>query len=246
VSSDDLLAFYADAYTSDPARGELGGRWRALGAVGKADHVLTLLRRARLRPQSVLDIGCGDGALLSELQRRGLAGRLEGVEIVEAAAQLARSRPGIDAVRTFDGAQLPYEDGTFALGVLSHVLEHVHEPAVLLAEAARACHAVIVEVPLEANISARRGSKRAGAAEVGHLQRFSRADVRALLPAAGLQRAAELDDPLPLAVHRFDAHAGPARVRATGKWALRAGLHTLAPGLARSLFTVHYACLGVR
>jgi hypothetical protein len=34
-------------------------------------------------------------------------------------------------------------------------------------------------------------------------------------------------------------------VAATVKWALRVGLHRLAPSSARRLFTVHYACLCV-
>jgi hypothetical protein len=55
--------------------------------------------------------------------------------------------------------------------------------------------------------------------------------------------AGELEDPLPLAVHTFFATTPLARARATVKWALRASLHRLAPGLARRLFTVHYACL---
>jgi len=34
-----------------------------------------------------------------------------------------------------------------------------------------------------------------------------------------------------------------SRAAATAKWGLRAGLHRLAPSVARRLFTVHYACL---
>ncbi len=48
-------------------------------------------------------------------------------------------------------------------------------PPALLSEVARACRAVVVEVPLEANWSARRAGKREHAAEVGHLQRLDRA-----------------------------------------------------------------------
>lgn len=49
--------------------------------------------------------------------------------------------------------------------------------------------------------------------------------------------------PLPRSVQMFFATTPLARARAGAKWALRAGLHRLAPGLARRLFTVHYACL---
>jgi len=191
----------------------------------------------------VLEVGCGDGALLSELGRRGFARSLSGVEIAEPAVALARARPGIDSVALYDGRRLPLGEGAFELGILSHVLEHVPDPASLLMEVARVCRSVIVEVPLEANWSARRKGKRAIAAEVGHLQRLGREDVRRIVARAGLSTAAELEDPLPLRAHAFFAETPRARARAGARWALRRTVHGLAPGLARRVFTVHYACL---
>jgi SAM-dependent methyltransferase len=239
----ELVRFYDDAYTQNPAEAHLYTRWRALGAVGKADHVLGLCVRSGIQPGSTLEVGCGDGALLCELNRRGFGGRLDGVEITKAAVEIGRQRSQIDSVELYDGLHLPVPDGAYDLGILSHVLEHVPDPAALLAEVARACTAVLVEVPLETNLSARRPSKRKQASKVGHLQRLDRARARAIVARAGLRIACELEDPLPLAVHLFFATAPHARARATAKWALRAGLHYLAPGLARRLFTVHYACL---
>lgn len=218
-------------------------RWRALGAVGKADHVIALCRRAGVRPASTLEVGCGDGALLCELHRRGFGGRLTGIEITTAAVAIARERPQIDAVELFDGARVPAPDGTYDLGILSHVLEHVPDPAALLADVGRTCGAVLIEVPLEANLSARRARKREHAAEVGHLQRLDRPSARQIVDRAGLSVACELEDALPLEVHRFFATTRPARLAATAKWAARAGLHRCSPGLARRLFTLHYACL---
>ncbi len=239
-----LVRFYDSAYAQqDPADATRYARWRALGALGKADHVLALCAGVALRPAHTLEIGCGDGALLCELRARAFGGRLEGVEITRAAVEIARERAEIDAVACYDGAHLPAEDREYELGIVSHVLEHVPDPPALLAEAARACGAVVMEVPLEANLSARRAVKREHASEVGHLQRLDRADARAIVARAGLRVVAELEDPLPLSVHVFFATTPLARVRGTAKWALRAGLHSLAPGLARRLFTVHYACL---
>ncbi len=277
VQAGELAEFYERGYGADP-NAERNSRWRALGAVGKADHVIALCARGGLRPARVLDVGCGDGALLCELRGRGFGGRLVGLEIAQAAVVRARARTQIDAVELYDGAHLPAGTGEYELGILSHVLEHVPDPPALLAEVARVCGAVVVEVPLEANLSARRGGKREHAAEVGHLQRLSRTATRQIVAAAGLRVASELEDPLPLAVHRFLAGPEPcgsedsgvavagvavaghrrgaahrrgtanaatasAQARASAKWALRAGLHRLAPAAARRLFTVHYACL---
>jgi SAM-dependent methyltransferase len=253
--SASLVRFYDEAYSQEPADAAVYARWRALGAVGKAEHVIALYDRARGQegwpadgrtgghPASTLEVGCGDGALLCELRRRGFGGALSGVEITEAAVAIARQREQIDTVELYDGLHLPAGDGAYDLGIVSHVLEHVPDPEALLRELARACRAVVVEVPLEANWSARRAVKREHAAEVGHLQRLDRAAVRAIVARAGLTVAAELEDPLPLAVHRFFATGAHAQAGATAKWALRASLHRLAPGLARRAFTVHYACL---
>jgi SAM-dependent methyltransferase len=238
-----LVRFYEEAYTQTPADAALYTRWRALGAIGKADHVVSLCARAGIRPANTLEVGCGDGALLCELHGRGFGGRLSGVEISEAAVSIARDRPQLDAVVRYDGHELPFGDGAYDLGILSHVLEHVPDPAALLAEVARVCRAVIVEVPLEANLSAKRGRKRAHAMEVGHLHRMDRKGAREIVGRAGLLIACELDDPLPLAVHRFFAATRLTRARATAKWAVRVTLDRLARPLARRLFTVHYACL---
>jgi SAM-dependent methyltransferase len=238
-----LVRFYEEAYSQDPARSAVYARWRALGAVGKADHVIALCERAGVRPASTLEVGCGDGALLCELHRRDFGGRLWGVEITEAAVAIARQRSEIDAVELYDGLHLRVPDRAFDLGILSHVLEHVADPAALLAEVGRACRAVLVEVPLESNLSARRTGKREHAAEVGHLRRLDRSSVREIVASAGQAIAAELDDPLPLSVHRFFATGPAAHLAGTAKWGLRRSVHRLAPPLARRLFTVHYACL---
>lgn len=239
----ELVRFYDEAYAQDAAGAERGARWRALGARGKADHAMALCARAGIAPASTLEVGCGDGAVLSELHARGFGGRLEGVEIADAAVGIASQRTEIERVQRYDGRNLPFEDGAFELGIVSHVLEHVPDPPALLAETARVCAAVVVEVPLEANVSARRASKREHAEEVGHLQRLDRAAARAIVARAGLRLVAELEDPLPLEVHRFFAASPATRAAGTAKWAIRSALHGAAPGLARRLFTVHWACL---
>ncbi|HEY2217016.1 MAG TPA: class I SAM-dependent methyltransferase [Solirubrobacteraceae bacterium] len=237
----DLIRFYDEAYSQDPAQALEYARWRALGAHGKADHIVALCSKAELQPQSTLEVGCGDGAVLCELHARGFGGDLAGVEITQAAVQIAAQRSAIGKVTLYDGSHLDEPDGAYDLGILSHVLEHVPDPPALLAEVARVCGAVVVEVPLEANLSARRAGKREHAEEVGHLQRLDRAAARKIATSAGLTVVAELEDPLPLAVHRFFARSARSRLLGALKWALRSSLHRVAPQLARRLFTVHYA-----
>ncbi|MEA2438227.1 MAG: hypothetical protein QOF65_2783, partial [Thermoleophilaceae bacterium] len=148
----DLSGFYDSAYARG---GERHAAWRELGAKGKADHVASLCASAGLGSGTVLEIGCGDGSLLAELSSRGFGGSLSGFDISPAAVELAEGRgvPRVASLAVFDGKSLPVADRSFDLGVLSHVLEHVPEPLPLLREAARACRALIVEVPLERNAS---------------------------------------------------------------------------------------------
>ncbi|MEA2444468.1 MAG: hypothetical protein QOJ12_1760 [Thermoleophilales bacterium] len=248
MARDDLARFYDESYRRASAAGDRHALWRQLSARGKADHAIQLCERAGLRPGRIAEIGCGDGALLAELGARGLAGELHGFEVSEEAARIARGRgtPGLAGVTVYDGTRLPVDDDSFDVAILSHVLEHVPEPSVVLREAARVARAVVVEVPLEANLSASRSAKREGAAEIGHLQALDRDAVRALVAAAGLTVRAELLDPLPLEVHTFFAPVGAARARATAKAAVRRGLFALSPRLAERAFTLHYACLAVR
>jgi SAM-dependent methyltransferase len=235
MSETDLAGFYDEAYSHTGAEAERWARWRTLSARGKADHVVALHPAS---PEVVCEIGCGDGALLAELAGRGYGAEHVGYEVSPEAARIAAARPEL-RVAAFDGEHIPEADGAFELGVLSHVLEHVPDPAALLRETARVCQAVVVEVPLEDNLSARRPAKAAEARRIGHLQRFSRADVHRLAGAAGLRVERELSDALPLEVHRF--HGG-----GRAKWAVRAGALRIAPPLARRLFTVHHAALLVR
>ncbi|MGA9859648.1 MAG: class I SAM-dependent methyltransferase [Solirubrobacteraceae bacterium] len=234
----DYDAYYRDQPGVD---GERSSRWRELSAIGKADHVTQLLARAgRRAPGAVLEVGCGDGAVLAELGRRGLGPDLVGVEVSSSAAELAASRPEIDRVQTFDGVRLPFADASFELVLATHVLEHVEDPLGLLREMRRVASALVfVEVPLETNLAAQRPAAIARSVAAGHVQRFRRADVRQLLTQSGLTLAGEISDPLPRAVRTFT----DGEVRGTLKWAVRS-LLALSPAVGERLMTVHYAALG--
>jgi SAM-dependent methyltransferase len=239
VAGVDYEAYYRAKPGVD---GQRSARWRELSAVIKADHVATLLRRAgHGPPATILEVGCGDGAVLTALHR-GLApqAHLVGAEISHSAAELARGRAEVAEVITFNpGDRLPLHDGAFALVLATHVLEHVDDPPGLLRELARVSAGLVcVEVPLEANVAAKRGQAMARSVAAGHVQRFSRADMRALIAEVGLTRLADLVDPLPRSVRVFQD--GPAL--GTAKWAVRA-LLALPPGLGERLMTVHYAAL---
>jgi SAM-dependent methyltransferase len=240
---DQIQDFYERCYSSS-SDGEKWARWRALGAVTKADHVVSLLERAAISGvETVGEIGCGDGSVLDELGRRGIGVSRIGMDISSSAVAIASGRPGISAVHQFDGVHIPAGDRAYDLVLATHVLEHVPTPEPLVDELLRVSRrALMIEVPLEQNLSARRPAARAASEAAGHLHRFDRARVRRMIDRSGWRIRAELLDPLPVAVHAFGADTWAARGRAGLKWAIRSGL-TLWPPLGERLITLHYAVL---
>ena len=224
--------FYEAGYAvGDPRM----GHWRAIGARSKAAHVETLAKRAGLTPRTVVEIGCGDGAVLAEMAARGWV--VDGFELAENAARRAKERGVARRVESFDGEHVPAEPDAYDLAVLSHVLEHVPDPLPLLKEAARVAPNVLVEVPLEDNRSAKRPAKRTLSEGAGHLHAFNRADVLRLVNEAGLEPRGEMTDPLPYEHHAFFSGAAKGAV----KWAARQAMHKA--GVAERLVTLHYAVL---
>ena len=81
----------------------------------------------------LLEIGCGNGR---QLERFGLAGwHTTGIDFDATAVQTARAL-GLD-VRLGDLAAQQFDDASFDAIVMSHVIEHVPQPASLLAECCR-------------------------------------------------------------------------------------------------------------
>jgi SAM-dependent methyltransferase len=231
-----------DAYYAPRPGGERWQGWRALGAHGKADHVLALLGAVGAHPEAVLEVGCGDGAVLSQLARRRHWERTTGVDVAQAAVEMAQAQPGVTEAVRIDGGSLPFADGAFPLVLASHVLEHLEVPGALLTEMVRvSARFVMVEVPLERNLAATRPAARARSRAAGHVQRFNRRDIRRLMLDSGLMPLADLIDRLPRAVRVFQD--GP--LVGTVKWAAR-GVLAAPPGLAERVMTVHYAVLGTK
>jgi methionine biosynthesis protein MetW len=94
----------------------------------------------------VLDLGCGDGALLEELiRRRGCSG--QGVELSPEAFHACVSR-GIPVVAADIDRGLPdFSDASFDVVVLSQTLQTVHRPALVLREMMRVAGVGIVSIP---------------------------------------------------------------------------------------------------
>lgn len=98
------------------------------------------------RGARVLDLGCGDGALLEELiRRRDCSG--QGVELSPEAFHACVAR-GIPVVAADIDRGLPdFSDGSFDVVVLSQTLQTTHRPALVLREMMRVAEVGIVSFP---------------------------------------------------------------------------------------------------
>ena len=98
------------------------------------DHVAFITKAAGNRSVDVLDVGCGSGTLLGLLKHRGF--RVTGLDFSAEAAAIAKAENGVDvAVGSLEEAHFPAE--SFDVVTLFHVMEHVTNPRLVLAQVSR-------------------------------------------------------------------------------------------------------------
>ncbi|WP_287985346.1 methionine biosynthesis protein MetW, partial [Diaphorobacter sp.] len=112
-----------------------------------SDHA-TMQAIARLVPEGarVLDLGCGDGAMLDYLQReRGCSGY--GIEIADANV-LACVRRGVNVIQlNLDEGLAMFGDNSFDVVLQIDTLQHLRNAEVMLRESARVGKSGIVAFP---------------------------------------------------------------------------------------------------
>jgi ubiquinone/menaquinone biosynthesis C-methylase UbiE len=89
------------------------------------------------RHASLLDIGCGDGAIAGLLAAQRADISIQGVEIAP--------RPTCRIpCRAFDGEHLPFPDGSFDVCLFVDVLHHTSDVTQLLCEATRVSRSIVL------------------------------------------------------------------------------------------------------
>ena len=186
-----------DKYAApNPAARMLVRRWRAA--------LRDLLAEAA--PDSVLDVGCGEGDLTAEW-----AAQLPGTEVLGVdVADVTRVPPGPNlAFRVIAPAPpLPCGDRAFDLVAAVESLEHMEDPEGALAEMARCARRhLLVSAPREPlwralNLARGAHVRRLGDTP-GHLRHFSAGALRALLRRHGAVVAERLPVPWTVALVRL-------------------------------------------
>jgi 2-polyprenyl-3-methyl-5-hydroxy-6-metoxy-1,4-benzoquinol methylase len=157
---------------------------------------------ARAAPESVLDVGCGEGVLTERWASDLGSGRVVGVDLEDpklAAEWAARARDNL-CFRAVAPGDLPFAEDEFDLAAAIEVLEHVPDPRRALSEIARVARRhLLVSVPREPLWRALNMARGAYLRELGntpgHLNHWSRRGFVRLLAPYG--EVVEVRSPLP-------------------------------------------------
>lgn len=171
-----------------------------------------LLRRFAPPQGSLLDLGCGTGALLTELSS---SHPTVGIDFSTDALVFCTER-GLRQVLLGDAQAMPFVGGTFDAVVSLDTLEHVPDDAAAIREVARVLKpggVVVINVP------AFRFLWGPHDLALMHYRRYTKAELRAVLEASGL-KVAKLSYsvfflfPLVVMIRLLERRrAGPAQVR---------------------------------
>lgn len=129
-----ISAYYPSGYYGNPEE-------RRFPAIVEALQNLMYARRVHLvesvwggKKGRVLDVGCGRGLLLQAFRRSGWD--VQGTELSDQAARYARQVANVP-VEIGRVEEIGFPEHSFDAVTLWHVLEHIHDPRVVLAEANR-------------------------------------------------------------------------------------------------------------
>ena len=103
-------------------------------------------------PQSILDVGCGEGVLTEQWADKLGTGRIVGIDLDDPKLRAEwekRQRANLE-YRVEDATNLSFGDGEFDMATAIEVLEHVPDPERTVSEMARVAKRwVLVSVPRE-------------------------------------------------------------------------------------------------
>ena len=165
------------------------------GFTAELDELLALAA-----PQSVLDVGCGEGVLTGQWAER--FGRVVGVDLEHPTLrrEWERHRRSNLEFQAADAASLPFADNEFDLVCGVEMLEHLPDPATALAEMARVARRWLLvstpQEPLWRILNVLRGAHWSSLGNTpGHLNHWSRRGLRTFVAKHG--RIATTRSPIP-------------------------------------------------
>ena len=206
--------------------------WRMLSAKYKAQHIIDVCKGHSFA--KVLEVGAGDGSILKLLADQNFAPEYDAVEISESGVEhiKARNITNLKSVQLFDGYKLPFEDNSFDLIILSHVLEHVEHERLLLRELKRVARYCVIEVPRDYRAGVDNRIKHFLA--YGHINVYTPTSLRYLLRTEGFEVEADLTSMIEPEVTKFNTYVNQKKpksvvtdLRISTEYAVKNGLVNL-------------------
>lgn len=103
-----------------------------------------------LKPESILDAGCGEGFTLARLKKARIGKKHEGIEYLDDAIQLGKKLHPEITIKKATIYKLPYKANSFDVVLCTEVLEHLEKPEQALLELKRVTKKYLVlSVPNE-------------------------------------------------------------------------------------------------
>ena len=159
--------------------------WHTEDSAWKAGHILRLMRRNNLLPNTIVDVGCGAGQILKELAKDAPTGQsFYGFDISPQAIALATkaSQPRIQ----FECADVLAGDTTYDLLLAIDVAEHVPDYLTFLRACKGKARVKIYHIPLELSVSALlRNTVGSARYSLGHIHYFNAEIILAALRDTG-------------------------------------------------------------
>lgn len=222
--------------------------WRMLGAKFKVQHIIDVCKGYTFN--TVLEVGAGDGSILKLLADENFAPGYDAVEISESGVAHIKTRDikNLQSVQLFDGYHLPFDDDSFDLIVLSHVLEHVEHERLLLREIKRVASHVVIEVPLDYKAGVDKRIKHFLA--YGHINMYTPTSLRYLLQTEGYVIEKDLTSMIEPEVTRFNTYVNQKKsksfikdIKIAAEYALKSSLAKLGGTKLNERFANAYTVL---
>ena len=111
---------------------------------------LLLTKVKQLKPESILDVGAGEGFTLEMFRKNNIGKKLEGIEYMDEAIEFGKKLHPQVKIKKGDIYNLPYKDNSFDVIICTEVMEHIEDPAKALEELKRVTkYYIILSVPNE-------------------------------------------------------------------------------------------------
>ena len=198
VPADPLQAFYENA---DVPRNSVPDRAR------RQARMLAEVLRRQAGSAVIIDVGCGDGAVLAVAARHNPDHRFTGLDWSAAAVQRARGLGLTVLVAGVDRPGLPIADGAADVLIMSELIEHLVDPDWAVGEVRRVLRpggSLLLSTPnlaawynrgllafgfqpVFSEVSLRGVYGRPGRVVVGHLRLFTRRALAEFLAASGFR-----------------------------------------------------------